>query len=87
MCRRCPNAREFLLIYKLKRVDLGDLGEVRRLLGEASDALTDEQVARIRDLSVAFAEAAFDWWRRRRVAGRNGNVSHNPSEDGPSSPP
>ncbi|MEJ7925769.1 hypothetical protein WG908_03250 [Sphingobium sp. AN641] len=55
----------------LAKVDLGDIGEVRRLLGAYGDNLTDVEVIAIRDLCRKFADYAYHWWmdvREERLA-------------------
>lgn len=43
-------------------VDLGDIGEVRKLLGPTLASKSDDEIMHIRDLIVGFADDAFDWW-------------------------
>ncbi len=50
----------------LAQVDMGDLGEVRKLLGDRGPELSDAEVERIRDLALAVGDAMFHWWLRRR---------------------
>lgn len=51
----------------LVEMDLGDVGEVRKLLGAYGASLSDEEVVRIRDLARDFADTTFHWWLRRRA--------------------
>lgn len=81
MCDNChPDIREVLFADPLPEVDLGDVGEVRKLLPPCLASLSDDEVVRIRDLVGGFVDDAFDWWIRRRNAGQDGGSSHNSSD-------
>jgi hypothetical protein len=80
MCRKCPiNPGQHLLNYAPTGVDFGDLGEVRKLLPHGH-SLSNEQVADTRDLVLRVADAIYDRWLRKRVAGQSGDSSHYSSE-------
>jgi len=77
MCRRChPNLHDAIFNHQPLQVDFRDIGEVRRLLGDDYANRTDAEIANIRDLLVAFADHAFEYWRADRATRRSGNSSH-----------
>jgi len=67
MCANChPNPGQALVDFKDEGWDLGDIGDVRKLMGEDADGYTDEELMEMGRHADRFADAVFDWWQHRR---------------------
>ena len=81
MCKHChPNPAQALLNYRHDGSDFGDIGDMRKRMGEDAEKYSDEDLARVRQLLFVFADAAYDWWQQRSETRPLENPSHNGGE-------